>query len=71
MLEGYGLLKAASAEEAVRVASGHVAPIHLLLTDVVMRDVLATKPTSPFDGRLNPGGTCRSSSSEADLTRLT
>jgi len=36
MLEGYGLLKAANAEEAVRVASGHAGPIHLLLTDVVM-----------------------------------
>jgi CheY-like chemotaxis protein len=54
MLEGYGLLKAANAEEAVRVASSHVGPTHLFLTDVVMRDVLATKPASPFDRPPDP-----------------
>ena len=36
MLEGYRILNALNAEEAVRVATGHVGPIHLLLTDVVM-----------------------------------
>ncbi len=36
MLEGYKILKAVNAEEAVRVAAGYVGPIHLLLTDVVM-----------------------------------
>jgi two-component system cell cycle sensor histidine kinase/response regulator CckA len=34
--EGYELLDALNAEEAVRVAAGHAGPIHLLLTDVVM-----------------------------------
>jgi len=33
MLEGYRILNALNAEEAVRVATGHVGPIHLLLTD--------------------------------------
>jgi len=36
MLEGYRILNALNAEKAVRVATGHVGPIHLLLTDVVM-----------------------------------
>jgi len=36
MLEGYRILNALNAEEAVCVATGHVGPIHLLLTDVVM-----------------------------------
>ena len=36
MLEGYRILNALNAGEAVRVATGHVGPIHLLLTDVVM-----------------------------------
>lgn len=38
MLEGQGfeILDALNAEEAVRVAVGHTGPIHLLLTDVVM-----------------------------------
>jgi CheY-like chemotaxis protein len=34
--EGYEILDALNAEEAVRVAAGHAGPIHLLLTDVVM-----------------------------------
>lgn len=34
--EGYEILEALNAEEAVRVAAGHAGPIHLLLTDVVM-----------------------------------
>jgi CheY-like chemotaxis protein len=34
--EGYEILYALNAEEAVRVAAGHAGPIHLLLTDVVM-----------------------------------
>jgi len=37
MLERYKILKAVNAEEAVRVAAGYVGPIHLLLTDVVIR----------------------------------
>ena len=38
MLEGQGfeILDALNAEEAVRVAVSHTGPIHLLLTDVVM-----------------------------------
>jgi CheY-like chemotaxis protein len=38
MLEGEGheILDALNAEEAVRVASAHAGPIHLLLTDIVM-----------------------------------
>lgn len=38
MLEGQGylILDALNAEEAVRVATAHGGPIHLLLTDVVM-----------------------------------
>ena len=36
MLEGYQLLSARSAEEAVRVAMSHAGAIHLLLTDIVM-----------------------------------
>jgi hypothetical protein len=35
-LHGYATLRAASAEEALRVAERHVGAIHLLLTDVVM-----------------------------------
>jgi two-component system cell cycle sensor histidine kinase/response regulator CckA len=34
--EGYEILDALNAEEAVRVAAGHAGPSHLLLTDVVM-----------------------------------
>jgi len=34
--EGYQILDALNAEEAVRVAAGYAGPIHLLLTDVVM-----------------------------------
>ena len=34
--EGYEVLDALNAEEAVRVAASHAGPIHLLLTDVVM-----------------------------------
>jgi len=34
--QGYAILDALNAEEAVRVAAAHVGPIHLLLTDVVM-----------------------------------
>ena len=34
--EGYRLLLASSAEEALRVAAGHPGPIDLLLTDAVM-----------------------------------
>lgn len=34
--QGYRLLKALSAEEAVRVATDCAGPIHLLLTDIVM-----------------------------------
>jgi CheY-like chemotaxis protein len=34
--EGYEILDALNAEEAVRVSAGHAGPIHLLLTDVVM-----------------------------------
>jgi len=34
--EGYEILDALNAEEAVRVAAAHAGPIHLLLTDVVM-----------------------------------
>lgn len=38
MLEGQGfqILDALNAEEAVRVAAAHAGPIHLLLTDIVM-----------------------------------
>ncbi len=36
MLEGYRILSARSAEEAVRVAMSHTETIHLLLTDIVM-----------------------------------
>jgi CheY-like chemotaxis protein len=36
MLEGYQILSARSAEEAVRVAMSHAGVIHLLLTDIVM-----------------------------------
>jgi len=38
MLEGagYRILTASDAEEALRIAAGHAAPIDLLLTDVVM-----------------------------------
>jgi len=36
MLEGYQILSARSAEEAVRVAMRHDGVIHLLLTDIVM-----------------------------------
>jgi CheY-like chemotaxis protein len=35
-VEGYEILDALNAEEAVRLAAGHSGPIHLLLTDVVM-----------------------------------
>ena len=34
--EGFQILDAPNAEEAVRVAAAHAGPIHLLLTDVVM-----------------------------------
>lgn len=34
--QGYQVLEAGSAEEALRLAMGHAGPIHLLLTDVVM-----------------------------------
>jgi two-component system, cell cycle sensor histidine kinase and response regulator CckA len=34
--EGFQILDALNAEEAVRVAAAHAGPIHLLLTDVVM-----------------------------------
>jgi two-component system, cell cycle sensor histidine kinase and response regulator CckA len=34
--EGYEILDALNAEEAVRVAAAHTGPIHLLLTDIVM-----------------------------------
>jgi len=34
--EGYQILDALNAEEAVRVAAGYAGPIHLLLTDVAM-----------------------------------
>ena len=34
--EGYEILDALNAEEAVRVAAAHAGPIHLLLTDIVM-----------------------------------
>jgi len=34
--QGYEILDALNAEEAVRVAAAHTGPIHLLLTDVVM-----------------------------------
>jgi two-component system, cell cycle sensor histidine kinase and response regulator CckA len=34
--EGYEILDALNAEEAVRVAATHAGPIHLLLTDIVM-----------------------------------
>ncbi len=34
--EGYQILDALNAEEAVRVAAAHAGPIHLLLTDIVM-----------------------------------
>jgi nitrogen-specific signal transduction histidine kinase/ActR/RegA family two-component response regulator len=33
---GYRVIQAASASEAIEIAAGHPAPIHLLLTDVVM-----------------------------------
>ena len=36
MLEGYQILSASSAEEAVRVAMSHAGAIHLLLTDIAM-----------------------------------
>lgn len=34
--EGYQVLEASTGEEAIRVAAGHVGPIHLLLSDVIM-----------------------------------
>ena len=34
--EGYEILDALNAEEAVRVAAAYAGPIHLLLTDIVM-----------------------------------
>ncbi len=34
--EGYRILEATGAEEALRVAAAHPDPIHLFLTDVVM-----------------------------------
>lgn len=34
--QGYQTLDALNAEEAVRVATAHTGPIHLLLTDIVM-----------------------------------
>jgi CheY-like chemotaxis protein len=34
--KGYRVLEAANAEEAIRLCAQHAAPIHLLLTDVVM-----------------------------------
>jgi len=34
--QGYEILDALNAEEAVRVAAAHGGPIHLLLTDIVM-----------------------------------
>jgi DNA-binding response OmpR family regulator len=34
--QGYEILDALNAEEAVRVAAAHAGPIHLLLTDIVM-----------------------------------
>jgi two-component system, cell cycle sensor histidine kinase and response regulator CckA len=36
MLKGYRILTAPNAEEAMRVSTSYVGPIHLLLTDVVM-----------------------------------
>jgi two-component system, cell cycle sensor histidine kinase and response regulator CckA len=36
MLDGYRILTALNAEEAVRIATSYGGPIHLLLTDVVM-----------------------------------
>jgi PAS domain S-box-containing protein len=36
---GYTVLEAASGEEALRVSGAHQSPIHLLLTDLVMRDM--------------------------------
>ena len=36
MLDGYRILTALNAGEAVRIATSYVGPIHLLLTDVVM-----------------------------------
>ena len=52
MLEGYRILNALNAEEAVCVATGHVGPIHLLLTDVVMpgRAVASWRSSSAFSG---------------------
>jgi len=49
MLEGYRILNALSAEEAVRVATGHVGPIHLLLTDAGAA-VASWRSSSAFSG---------------------
>ena len=40
---GYHLLEAANAEEALAVAGGHLGPIHLLLTDMVMPGLTGTE----------------------------
>jgi two-component system, cell cycle sensor histidine kinase and response regulator CckA len=48
---GYSVLVAQDAEHALRLARGHIAPIHLLLTDVIMPDMSGRKLSDTLTAR--------------------
>jgi DNA-binding NtrC family response regulator len=51
---GFTVIAAGGGEEAIRAADGHAGPIHLLVTDVVMRDIGGRELAHRLSGRL-PG----------------
>jgi len=52
-MDGYTVLRARSAEEAIHICEQHNGPIHLLLSDVVMQNMSGVDLAADLQGR-NP-----------------